>query len=224
VLWLPIWQNHQTPVQGIIARFEEFPQNPLESPSFIFWHYFCNRWRYARFKKAASEQEQASGNAPVIYKVQRRSFDGSGNQKKRILMRIPNRLKPHGVITQINRLKPGGSFTLDHQVGISQRTMRSDGPRSKDGNKDKLKLRIQNFSYHAPAARSVQLVGDFTNWLEQPINLRKGPEGIWWKAVRLEIDTHYYRFLVDGQWRDDLDCALFVPNPFGSQNAVRQVL
>jgi 1,4-alpha-glucan branching enzyme len=101
--------------------------------------------------------------------------------------------------------------------------MRSDGTRSKVGNKDGLRLRIQNFSLHAPAARSVQLVGDFTNWLERPINLRKGSEGTWWKAVRLDMGTHYYRFLVDEQWRDDPECSLFVPNPFGSQNAVRQV-
>jgi hypothetical protein len=28
---------------------------------------------------------------------------------------------------------------------------------------------------------------------------------------------------VDGQWRDDPECALHVPNPYGSQDSVRQV-
>jgi len=28
---------------------------------------------------------------------------------------------------------------------------------------------------------------------------------------------------VDGQWHDDPECALHVPNPFGGQDAVRQV-
>lgn len=87
-----------------------------------------------------------------------------------------------------------------------------------------MRSRIQNFSYYAPAAKCVQLVGDFTNWLEQPINMRKGSEGSWWTAVRLEAGTHYYRFLLDGEWRNDPECSLFVPNPFGSQNGVLKVL
>jgi hypothetical protein len=29
--------------------------------------------------------------------------------------------------------------------------------------------------------------------------------------------------MVDGQWRDDPECALHVPNPYGGQDAVRQV-
>jgi hypothetical protein len=39
----------------------------------------------------------------------------------------------------------------------------------------------------------------------------------------LEPGTYHYRFLVDGQWRDDPECTLRVDNPYGSNNAVRQV-
>jgi 1,4-alpha-glucan branching enzyme len=84
-------------------------------------------------------------------------------------------------------------------------------------------VRQQNFSFTAPAARSVQLVGDFTHWQERPINLHKAPNGIWRTTVELEPGAHHYRFLVDGQWQDDPECALHVPNPFGSRDAVRQV-
>ena len=83
--------------------------------------------------------------------------------------------------------------------------------------------RKQTFSFTAPTALSVQLVGDFTNWQKQAINLRKGPDGIWRAVVELEPGPHHYRFLVDGQWHDDPDCTLRVPNPFGSHNSVRQV-
>lgn len=82
---------------------------------------------------------------------------------------------------------------------------------------------MQNFFHYAPTATTVQLAGTFTNWQERPVDLRLGPDGVWWTAVRLERGTHYYRFLVDGRWRDDPDCPLVVPNPFGSLNAVRQV-
>ncbi len=86
-----------------------------------------------------------------------------------------------------------------------------------------VQIKTQKFSYVTPAATSVQLVGDFTNWQERPIPLRKASNDVWQTAVRLEPGTHHYRFLVDGQWRDDPECPLHAPNPFGGQNAVRQV-
>jgi hypothetical protein len=41
--------------------------------------------------------------------------------------------------------------------------------------------------------------------------------------VPLPPGTYHYRFLVDGEWRDDPVCPLHVPNIFGSQDAVRIV-
>ena len=83
--------------------------------------------------------------------------------------------------------------------------------------------RTQTFSFTAPTARSVQLAGDFTQWQQKPVNMQKGQDGIWRASVELAPGPHHYRFLVDGQWRDDPECALHAPNPFGSQDAVRQV-
>lgn len=103
------------------------------------------------------------------------------------------------------------------------RPMRPDPPPPRSSAFCRGPAKIQNFFYEAPAAGSVQLVGDFTGWLERPIALKRGPEGVWWKAVRLAPGTHYYRFLVDGEWRDDPHCQHFRPNPFGSMDAIRQV-
>ena len=83
--------------------------------------------------------------------------------------------------------------------------------------------RQQTFAFSAPAALSVQLVGDFTQWQERPINLQKGADGVWRTTVELSSGTHHYRFLVDGQWRDDPECILRAPNPFGSEDMMRQV-
>jgi len=69
----------------------------------------------------------------------------------------------------------------------------------------------------APDAVSVQLVGDFTHWQERPINLQKGADGIWRTTVELDPGTHHYRFLVDGEWRDDPECALRTQNPYGGE-------
>jgi 1,4-alpha-glucan branching enzyme len=70
---------------------------------------------------------------------------------------------------------------------------------------------------------SVKLVGDFTQWKERPIDLHKDADGVWHGSVRLDPGTHHYRFLVDGQWRDDPACPVRAPNPFGSQDMVCQV-
>lgn len=80
------------------------------------------------------------------------------------------------------------------------------------------------FSFVAPTARCVQLAGDFTQWQKKPINLQRGADGVWCAAVELAPGPDQYRFLVDGQWRDDPECTLYAPNPFGGQDSVRQVV
>jgi 1,4-alpha-glucan branching enzyme len=81
----------------------------------------------------------------------------------------------------------------------------------------------QTFFFTAPTATNVQLVGDFTHWQQKPINLQKGADGTWQTTVELDAGTHRYRFLVDGQWRDDPECALRESNPYGGQDSVRKV-
>ena len=81
----------------------------------------------------------------------------------------------------------------------------------------------QTFAFRAPAARSVQLVGDFTHWQKKPVSLRKDDRGVWTAIINLTPGIYHYRFLVDGEWRDDPECTLRVPNPYGSANAVRQI-
>lgn len=85
------------------------------------------------------------------------------------------------------------------------------------------KKKKQSFSFSAPTAMSVQLVGDFTHWQGRPINMQKAPDGTWHATIDLPPGTHHYRFLVDGQWRDDPECTVRVPNPYGGENSVRQV-
>ncbi len=81
----------------------------------------------------------------------------------------------------------------------------------------------QTFRFSAPEATSVLLVGDFTHWQKHAIPMQKGKDGIWTAALELSAGKHTYRFIVDGEWRDDPECTLRVPNPYGSQDMVRQV-
>jgi 1,4-alpha-glucan branching enzyme len=67
------------------------------------------------------------------------------------------------------------------------------------------------FSYKAPEALRVMLIGDFTHWQRQPIALNKRQNGIWQTRVRLAPGTHSYSFVVDDKWREDGECCVRVP-------------
>ncbi len=80
----------------------------------------------------------------------------------------------------------------------------------------------QSFHFTAPDATSVLLVGDFTQWQQHPVSMRRDKHGLWTASVELPPGRHTYRFLVDGEWRDDPECTLRVPNPFGGQDMIRE--
>ncbi len=83
-------------------------------------------------------------------------------------------------------------------------------------------IKKQMFRITAPDARSVMLVGDFTQWQKHAIPLQSEHGGVWVTTVALEPGKHTYRFLVDGEWRDDPECTLRVPNPYGTEDMVRE--
>ena len=101
-------------------------------------------------------------------------------------------------------------------MGFMETTTRTRAPRGATRNKEA-------FSLFAPEAESVELVGDFTNWEENPISLKRGKDGTWKTTLTLEPGAHEYRFKVDGEWRNDPDCPLRQTNPYGEENCVREV-
>ncbi len=87
----------------------------------------------------------------------------------------------------------------------------------------KSRTKLQTFLINAPDAARVLLVGDFTRWQERSIPMRRQLGGLWQATVALPPGDHHYRFIVDGEWRDDPECPERVMNPFGTQDAVRRV-
>jgi len=82
----------------------------------------------------------------------------------------------------------------------------------------------QTFRFAAPTALSVMLAGDFTHWQQRAVPMQKGKDGIWTATIDLTPGQHKYRFIVDGEWQDDPECAVRVPNPYGTENMIRQVV
>lgn len=81
----------------------------------------------------------------------------------------------------------------------------------------------ETFQIAEPQADEVMLVGDFTDWQEHPIPLKRQKDGVWKTVVSLEPGEHEYRFVVDGEWRNDAECSVRRGNPFGGENCVRKV-
>ncbi|OGX44702.1 MAG: hypothetical protein A3G38_03015 [Omnitrophica WOR_2 bacterium RIFCSPLOWO2_12_FULL_51_8] len=71
------------------------------------------------------------------------------------------------------------------------------------------------FSYSAPAARSVEILGDFTDWQSVRLNPSPGPQGVWMRIFYLRKGICRYKFLVDGKKTIDLRNPRFVMHPEG---------
>jgi len=91
---------------------------------------------------------------------------------------------------------------------------------SKVKSKQKNKQRRWTFSLNAAEAKEVLLLGDFNNWSPEKHPMQRDENGMWNKVVMLSPGKHEYKFLVDGQWREDPRNDHLCPNCFGTYNSV----
>jgi len=74
------------------------------------------------------------------------------------------------------------------------------------------------FRFYAPGAKAVNLAGDFNQWDTQSLAAKKSRKGLWRVKVALDSGKYQYKFFVDGQWQNDPNCTVCVPNAFGTSN------
>jgi 1,4-alpha-glucan branching enzyme len=86
--------------------------------------------------------------------------------------------------------------------------------------KQKLKKRKVTFSINSPDAEEVILLGDFNNWNPKKHPMHKDKNGMWVKGVIILPGKYEYKFLVDGQWKEDPQNNQTCPNCFGTYNNV----
>jgi len=86
--------------------------------------------------------------------------------------------------------------------------------------KKKIKRRKITFSFESSDAREVSLMGDFNNWNPKKHPMKKDDNGKWTKAVILPPGQYEYKFLVDGQWKQDPRSDRICANKFGTYNNV----
>jgi chromosome partitioning protein len=78
--------------------------------------------------------------------------------------------------------------------------------------------------YRDGAASDVRIAGDFNGWVPDK-NVRslvqaEGTERVWTKILHLTPGTYHYRYVVDGEWREDPDNPQAAPGPVGGRNSV----
>ena len=75
-----------------------------------------------------------------------------------------------------------------------------------------------------PRADTVQIAGDFNNWLPGKTQMQKvGDSGVWQTKIKLPQGKYRYRLVVDGQWQQDPYNEMTELNPFGGFNSVVEV-
>jgi 1,4-alpha-glucan branching enzyme len=84
-------------------------------------------------------------------------------------------------------------------------------------------LKRVTLAYHMPEAQSVNVAGTFCDWHTDRYPLKKDRKGSWKATLTLAPGRYEYRFVVDGEWRDDPNCSERTGNEFGSENCVLHV-
>lgn len=81
---------------------------------------------------------------------------------------------------------------------------------------------IAQFVGRFPGAKSVEVVGSFTDWQAGAVVLRDDDhDGIWRGSIVLPVGQHEYMFVVDGErWVSDPLADRYVDDGFGRQNAL----
>ena len=90
----------------------------------------------------------------------------------------------------------------------------------KINSKQKIKRRRVTFSFESSDAKEVILMGDFNNWNAKKHPMKSNGNGMWNKSVVIPPGRYEYKFLVDGEWREDPRNDQVCPNRFGTQNNV----
>ena len=77
------------------------------------------------------------------------------------------------------------------------------------------------------SAGDVRIAGDFNGWVPdrgvRSLIASEGENRVWTKVLNLEPGTYQYRYVVDGEWREDPANPRSAPGPTGQPNSILQV-
>jgi len=82
----------------------------------------------------------------------------------------------------------------------------------------KTEKRRITFKLEASEAKEAILAGDFNGWDAKKHIMKRDNKGRWSKIVTLDPGRYEYKFVVDGEWRNDPNNDQVVRNSFGTLN------
>jgi 1,4-alpha-glucan branching enzyme len=86
-----------------------------------------------------------------------------------------------------------------------------------------IKRRKVTFSLENADANEVFLIGDFNEWNPKTHPMKSNENGTWVRNVIIPPGKYEYKFLVDGQWKEDPQNDQLYPNCFGTYNNIINV-
>lgn len=84
----------------------------------------------------------------------------------------------------------------------------------------KIKRRKITFFLNSSDAKEVILIGDFNKWNPKKHPMKGDGNGMWKKSVMLVPGSYEYKFLVDGEYKEDPQSIHKSANCFGTYNSV----
>lgn len=79
------------------------------------------------------------------------------------------------------------------------------------------------FSYADPSAKTVFVAGEFNQWSVTANPMQKDEFGVWTATIPLKPGRYQYKFVVDGNWKEDPANPETVDDGFGGKNSVKVV-
>ena len=109
--------------------------------------------------------------------------------------------------------KPGRTPKAEKQVKTAKT---SKAPKAAKTSKKRV-----TFTVRADAGKAVYLAGSFNAWDPAAKQMKDAKKnGVYSTIVLLAPGTYEYKFVVDGVWQADPECADFVQNDCGTLNSV----
>lgn len=79
------------------------------------------------------------------------------------------------------------------------------------------------FAYADPTAKSVFVAGEFNEWSATANPMQKDPSGAWTATIPLKPGKYQYKFVVDGNWKQDPANPDGTDDTYGGKNSVKSV-
>ena len=90
--------------------------------------------------------------------------------------------------------------------------------------KKAIKEKKVKFVLDAPQANEVWLAGNFNNWKERTMPLRRDKRNrVWGINVALRPGRYEYKFVVDGNWISDPNNSNRIVNALGTENSIIEI-